>query len=118
MGIEADIILMHPYDRWGINVMKAECCDLYILYMVARYGAYRNVWWSLANGYDLIKTKTLEDWERYASIISEKDVYKHMCSVHNCMEFYDYSKPWITHSSLQRIDFYRHVEYTDEFIEK
>lgn len=118
MGIEADLILMHPYDKWGHNVMKKECCDLYIKYVVARFGAFRNVWWSLSNEYDLIATKSIEDWERYAAIICEKDPYGHLRSIHNCMKFYDYTKPWITHCSMQRIDTYRHVEYTDEYQEK
>ncbi len=117
MGIEADIILMHPYDRWGMNVMKAECCDLYVKYVTARFSAYRNVWWSLANEYDLITTKSIEDWERYAAIISERDAYHHMCSIHNCMTFYDYHKPWVTHCSMQRLDFYKHVENTDEYLQ-
>ncbi len=118
MGIEADIILMHPYDKWGLNMMNKECCDLYVKYVVARFGAYRNVWWSLANEYDIMSTKTEADWERYAAIICEKDVYGHLRSIHNCMRFYDYSRPWITHCSMQRIDFYRHAEYTDEYMAK
>ena len=118
MGIEADIILMHPYDRWGMNEMSAAACDAYLKYMVARYGAFRNVWWSLANEYDIIPTKTPEDWEHYGRLIAEKDPYHHLCSVHNCITYYDFSKPWVTHQSLQRTDFYRTTEYTDEFIEK
>jgi len=118
LGIEADIILMHPYDRWGMNEMSAEACDAYLKYMVARYGAFRNVWWSLANEYDIIPTKTAEDWERYGALIAENDPYHHMCSVHNCITYYDFSKPWVTHQSLQRVDFYRTTEYTDEFIGK
>ena len=118
LGIEADIILMHPYDRWGNNMMNQECCDAYLRYVVARFGAYRNVWWSLANEYDLIITKTEADWERYAAVICDKDPYHHLKSIHNCFGFYDYTKPWITHCSAQRIDFYRHVEYTDEYLVK
>lgn len=118
LGMEADIILMHPYDRWGVNMMNRECCDLYLKYVTARFGAYRNVWWSLANEYDLIKTRTEEDWEHYAKIIREKDPYDHLCSIHNCFEFYDYRRTWIKHCSMQRIDFYRHVEYTDEYMDK
>jgi len=118
LGIEADIILMHPYDRWGMNEMSAAACDAYLKYMVARYGAFRNVWWSLANEYDIIPTKTAEDWERYGELIAENDPYHHLCSVHNCITYYDFSKPWVTHQSLQRTDFYRTTEYTDEFIEK
>lgn len=63
---------MHPYDRWGFSEMSAECDDLYWKYVIARFSAYRNVWWSLANEYDLMKKKTLADWERYAKIICEK----------------------------------------------
>ena len=118
LGIEADIILMHPYDRWGMNEMSAAACDAYLKYMVARYGAFRNVWWSLANEYDIIPTKTPEDWERYGELIAEKDPYHHLCSVHNCITYYDFAKPWVTHQSLQRVDFYRTTEYTDEYIGK
>ena len=34
---------------------------------------YANVWWSLANEYDLMPHKAIQDWERYASILCEKD---------------------------------------------
>ena len=44
MGIEADIILFHPYDRWGFATMDAEHDDRYLRYVVARLAAYRNVW--------------------------------------------------------------------------
>ncbi len=114
-GIEADIIVMHPYDRWGFQSMTPEQDDLYWNYVIARFAAYRNVWWSLANEYDLLFAKKLEDWERYAQIICKKDPYRHLRGIHNCMAFYDHSRPWITHCSLQRQDLYRHVEYTDEY---
>lgn len=114
-GIEADIIVMHPYDRWGFKTMTPEQDDLYWNYVVARFAAYRNVWWSMANEYDLMFDKKLSDWERYAKIVCEKDPYNHLRGIHNCMAFYDHSRPWITHASLQRQDLYRHVEYTDEY---
>lgn len=114
-GVEADIIVMHPYDRWGFKSMTAEQDDLYWNYVVARFSAYRNVWWSLANEYDLLFSKKIADWERYAKILCEKDPYNHLRGIHNCMAFYDHSRPWITHASLQRQDLYRHVEYTDEY---
>ena len=114
-GIEADLIVMHPYDRWGFSQMTREQDDLYWKYCIARFAAYRNLWWSLANEYDLMKAKTLEDWERYAGLLCEKDPYNHLRSVHNCMAFYDYTRPWVTHCSMQRQDLYRHVEYTDDY---
>lgn len=114
-GLEADVIVLHPYDRWGFSKMPKEADDLYWMYVIARFSSYRNVWWSLANEYDLMKDKTLADWERYASILCQKDPYKHLRSIHNCVSFYDYTRPWVTHCSMQRQDLYRHVEYTDEY---
>lgn len=118
MGIQADLIVMHAYDRWGFSEMSAECDDLYWKYLIARTSAFRNVWWSLANEYDLLTKKTTEDWERYASIICEKDVYGHLRSIHNCKPFYDYSRPWVTHCSIQRQDLYKSAELVNEWRER
>jgi hypothetical protein len=118
MGIEADIILFHPYDRWGFDGMGAENDDRYVKYMVARYSAYRNVWWSLANEYDYVKTKTIEDWERIAAVICENDSYARLRSIHNGPHYYDFSKTWVTHCSCQGTDRYKAVEYTDELMLK
>lgn len=115
LGIEADLILLHPYDRWGFAHMPAECDDLYIKYVIARFAAYRNVWWSLANEYDLMRDKSLADWERIAALICAKDPYHHLRSIHNNVSFYDYSRPWITHCSIQRIDVHKTAEFTAEW---
>ena len=104
LGIEADIILFHPYDRWGYSEMPAEVDDRYLRYVVARLAAYRNVWWSMANEFDLMKAKTEADWDRFFQIVQESDPYQHLRSVHNCRGFYDYNKPWVTHCSIQRHD--------------
>jgi hypothetical protein len=45
LGIEADLILFHPYDRWGFAKLDAATDDRYLRYLVARLAAYRNVWW-------------------------------------------------------------------------
>ena len=102
LGIEADIILFHPYDRWGFSNMPSWANDLYLKYVTARFGAYRNVWWSLANEYDLCNNKTHDDWEHYAKIVTENDSYHHLISIHNCVPLYDFTKPWVTHCSIQR----------------
>ncbi len=117
MGIEADIILFHPYDKWGFSTMKQECNELYLSYMAARYSAYRNVWWSLANEYDLMPQITIDEWDTYGSLVQAQDAYGHLKSIHNCIAFYDYTKEWITHCSMQKNDTYKHVELTDQFIE-
>jgi hypothetical protein len=102
--IEADIILFHPYDRWGYSEMPAEVDDRYPRYAVARLAAYRNVWWSMANEFDLMKAKTEADWDRFFKIVQASDPYQHLRSVHNCRVFYDHNKPWVTHCSIQRSD--------------
>lgn len=114
MGIQADLILFHPYDRWGFDGMGAENDDFYVQYVVARYAAYRNVWWSLANEYDYVKTKTIEDWERIAGVICREDPYTRMRSVHNGPRFYDFTKEWVTHCSCQGTDWYKSTERTAE----
>ncbi len=117
LGIEADLIVMHPYDRWGFSCMTKEQDDLYWKYLIARLSAYRNVWWALANEYDLMPWKSTADWERYADIICEKDVYRRLRSIHNCKKFYDHSRPWITHCSIQRTEPYLSGERVAEWRE-
>ena len=59
LGIEADVIIFHPYDEghWGFDRMPADADDRYLRYLVSRLAAFRNVWWSLANEYDFMKEK-------------------------------------------------------------
>ena len=104
LGIEADLILFHPYDRWGFATMSAEQDDCYLRYAVARLAAYRNVWWSMANEYDLMREKSMADWDRFFHVVQESDPYGRMRSIHNCRQFYDHNKPWVTHCSIQRSD--------------
>ncbi len=115
LGIQADIILFHPYDRWGFSEMTPQQDEHYLRYVLARFSAYENVWWSLANEYDLLRTKSVEDWERIARFIVDNDPYGHLRSIHNCVTMYDYSRPWVTHCSIQRQDLYKCAEYTNEF---
>ncbi|HXA58475.1 MAG TPA: DUF5605 domain-containing protein, partial [Streptosporangiaceae bacterium] len=83
-----------------------------------RLGAHRSVWWAMANEYDLLPSKTIEDWERLAGVVRTNDHVGHLTSIHNCHGFYDHARPWITHCSIQRIDAYRTSENTSEWREK
>lgn len=105
LHIEADLILFHPYDRWGYASMPSEADDRYLRYVIARFSAYRNIWWSLANEYDLMKQKSTSDFDRFFHIVEEKDPYAHLRSVHYSVTMYDYARPWVTHASLQTYDF-------------
>lgn len=114
LGIEADLILFHPYDRWGFSMMSAEADDRYLRYALARLSSFRNIWWSLANEYDLMHSKTMSDWDRFFRIIQEHDPYQHLRSIHNWhnpefhyrsnLHWYDHGKPWVTHASIQHAD--------------
>jgi len=113
LGIQADLILFHPYDRWGFADLGPAADERYLRYVVRRLAAHSNVWWSMANEYDLIWSKTVDDWERLAAVVVDEDPYDHLISIHNCGPFYDHAKPWITHASVQRVDVYRTAENTD-----
>lgn len=115
LGIEADIILFHPYDRWGYASMGAENDAFYLRYLIARLAAYRNVWWSLANEFDLMPAKTLPDWDRLFQIVQEEDPSQHLRSIHNCIRFYDHTQPWVTHASIQGPDLYRVYEWQQQY---
>lgn len=101
LGIEADIIVMHPYDCWGFCRMTPEQDDRYWRYVIARFSAFRNVWWSLANEYDFMREKTEADWERYAALLVNEDPHQRLRSIHNGTRIYDHSRDWITHCSIQ-----------------
>ena len=116
LGIEADIILLHPYDKpeWGFSKMTAEEDCYYLSYAVRRLAAYKNVWWSMANEWDLMPWKSVQDWDRYARLVMDNDAFGHLRSIHNCREIFDHSHPWITHVSYQRCDLFRTAEEITE----
>lgn len=118
LGIQADLILFHAYDRWGFSDLGPAVDERYLRYVVRRLSGYANVWWSMANEYDLMWSKDLDDWERLAAIVGEEDPFGHLNSIHNCRPFYDYDRPWITHVSIQRVDVYRTAENTDQWRER
>lgn len=106
LGIEADLILFHPYDRWGFSTMGLQADLRYIRYVVARFSAFRNVWWSLANEFDLFSEKGDSDWTAIAHTICDCDPYRHLRSIHNCRYLYDHTRAWVTHCSIQRTDIF------------
>jgi len=115
LGIEADLILFHPYDRWGYANMDSETDDRYLRYIVARMAAYRNMWWSFANEYDLMKSKTMADWDRFFQIVQKYDPYQRLRGIHNCRGFYDHNKHWVTHASIQSSDLARGIEWRNKY---
>ena len=104
LGIEMDLILFHPYDggRWGFDKMPREAGELLCRYVAARLGAYRNVWWSLANEYDFLKEQPLANWDAWTDAILANDPYHHLISIHSyTARYYKYWDERYTHCSIQ-----------------
>ena len=118
MGIEADVIIFHPYDRWDHCMWTEEQDYRYLKYLVARIAAYRNVWWSLANEYDfMLDVKPMERWDRFFSIIEENDPYGHPKSIHqgDPNQMYNHRRPWVDHVSIQHYDILRTAEWRRDY---
>jgi hypothetical protein len=102
IGVEADVILYHPYDaKRGYSDMKRADDERYLRYVAARFGAFRNVWWSLGNEYDAIKTKSVADWDHLFQVLEAADPHRRLRSIHQINRYYDARKPWVTHASVQ-----------------
>lgn len=118
-NIIADVILFHPYDvnHWNIDFgMDEDDALLYVRYIVARLSAFRNVWWSLANEYDIqlnrddgSMTVGMErrNWDVIGELIRARDPYHHPISCHNIAFGIIYpDRPWMSHVSYQHPDTY------------
>jgi hypothetical protein len=117
-GIQADVILFHPYDRWGFATMGRSADDRYATYLTRRLSAFPNVWWSLANEYDFLWSKEDHDWERLAQVVRSNDPVDHLLSIHNGLRMWDNNSPWATHASLQRVDICQSTEKVSEWREQ
>lgn len=120
IGVEADLIVFHPYGAyWGFSSMDAASDERYVRYLIARLGAYRNVWWSLSNEYDFNKAKKESDWDRIFQIVQAADPYAHLRSIHNGTQIYNNTQPWVSHASIQNgaavLDSERAVLYRDVY---
>jgi outer membrane protein assembly factor BamB len=123
LGIEADLILWHPYDRWGFSEMSDAEDDRYLRYCIARLSAFRNVWWSLANEFDFMSNldgkhpgrKTMDDWDRFFAILQQEDPHQRLRGIHNGAMWYDHAKAWVTHASLQTSDMNGGVRFREKY---
>ena len=114
LGVEADLILFHPYDRWGFSKLTHEESMIYLDYCIRRLSAFRNLWWSLANEYELVTSKTPENWMEIGETISKEDLYGHLISAHNIMNVYPKTE-WLTHCSIQNSEVKRVRQWRKEY---
>jgi len=101
LGVQVDLILFHPYDAWGFADLGRHVDERYLRYVVRRFAGLPNVWWSMANEYDLLLAKTVEDWHRLGRLVRDEDHAGHLISVHNWVAMWDHSADWVTHASVQ-----------------
>ena len=101
LGIQVDLILFHPYDCWGYSKMSQRDNLIYLDLILRRLAARPNIWWSLANEYDLMHGWDLEKWYEVEEFVAQNDPYGHLLSNHNCTAAYDFTRPNITHACLQ-----------------
>lgn len=114
LGIEADLILFHPYDKWGLADLSQQDSLTYVEYCLARFGAFHHIWWSLANEYEMVVKKTDADWDEIGTFLMEHDPYHHLISIHDIMVLYP-KKPWMTHCSIQSGDLNRIPLWKQEY---
>ncbi len=114
LAIEADLILFHPYDKWGLADLPQQDSLTYVEYCIARFGAFHHIWWSLANEYEMVVKKTESDWDEIGTLISRTDPYHHLISIHDIMVLYP-KKPWMTHCSIQSGDLNRIPLWKQEY---
>lgn len=114
MGIQVDLILFHPYDRWGFDGMGHHCDLVYLDYLLRRLSAIPNIWWSLANEYELTR-RTKEEWCGIERFVAEHDPYGHLLSCHNIFNIWDANRPLITHASIQAKDLSQFNNWQNKF---
>lgn len=115
MGIETDLILFHPYDRWGFRDMCMEDNLVYLDYLLRRLSAVPYIWWSIANEYDVVFSRKMEEWYDIEQFIVKNDPYSHLLSNHNCIVFYDFARPDITHCCVQTIAMHMTDRWMEQF---
>ena len=103
MGIQVDLILFHPYDRWGFDGMGHNRDLVYLDYLLRRLAAFPNIWWSLANEYELTR-RTKNEWYDIERFVAKHDPYCHPLSCHNIFNIWDANRPLTTHASIQSKD--------------
>lgn len=115
MGVQVDLILFHPYDRWGFASLTYEECLKYLDYVIGRLSVHPNIWWSLANEYDNLKNFNADWWQAFAEYIGQKDSRGHLLSNHNCLVYWDFHNSRTTHCCIQDSNVHLVPEYQKKY---
>lgn len=115
MGIEGDLILFHGYDRWGFSEFSREEGLIYLDYLLRRLSAFPNLWWSLANEYEILTGFEKQWWYDFAEFIHSNDPYGHLLSNHNFLKLWDFADSSVTHCSIQDSNVIRVPELQEKY---
>jgi hypothetical protein len=85
--------LDHACDPFKKENMGNENEQLYYSYAAARYSAYENIMWDIANEYHLFRTPEWAD--KMGNFLKSKDPYNHLISVHGNADFPFRKSPWV-----------------------
>jgi hypothetical protein len=85
--------LDHGCDPFKKANMGSEDEMRYYAYAVARYAAFENLMWDIANEYHLFRT--IEWGEKMGKYLKNIDPYQHLISVHGSGEFPFRKSPWV-----------------------
>jgi Protein of unknown function (DUF4038)/Domain of unknown function (DUF5060) len=85
--------LDHGCDPFKKANMGNEDEQAYYRFAAARYGAFENILWDVANEYHLFRTP---EWaEKMGALLKKADHGKHLISVHGNAEFPFRKSPWV-----------------------
>ncbi|MFN8357349.1 MAG: DUF5060 domain-containing protein [Spirosomataceae bacterium] len=85
--------LDHACDPFKKNNMGNQDEQMYYAYAAARYSAYENIMWDIANEYHLFRTPEWAD--KMGQFLKSKDPYNHLISVHGNSDFPFRKSPWV-----------------------
>lgn len=111
LGIEVNLILWHPYNRWGFASMRDEQ-DNPRRYGIAHLSAFsiclvvagQRVRFYDPGAQGAPRPQQWEDWDRFFSILEKENSFQHLPDIHNSSRWYDHPRPWVTYASLQTFD--------------
>ena len=105
MNVQADVILWNysSQDAGPANIsdMTPEVESVYLEYVVSRFAAFNNVWWTMSNEFDLFKRP--KNWKALGELVQRSDPYHHPISIHqSALAYYDnYRQDWLSHIIIQ-----------------
>lgn len=85
--------LDHACDPFKKANMGNDNEQMYYAYAAARYSAYENIMWDIANEYHLFRTPEWAD--QMGQFLKNKDPYNHLISVHGNADFPFRLSPWV-----------------------